>query len=213
MKYSVLSLTMALGGALMLSACGSSTPVGNTADAYNDSVASDNLMVSNMIVDDSGNMAMTAPDNASMPMDVSTMSAQQFANLVAASDAFEIQSAKLAESKATDAKLKDFAKLMIHDHDQSTAELKQAAKTIPGVTPDATLSAQQQADLSALKSASGRAFDTLYAQQQTLAHQQAIGLLQSYAASGGNATLKEWAGKVLPIVKGHLTKIRSIGGV
>lgn len=135
---------------------------------------------------------------------------QQFVDAVAASDMFEIQSAQLAQAKASSKAVKDFAAMMIDHHTKSSADLKQAAlgasPSVP-VTPRPT--ATQQADLDALRNAAGD-FDKRYAQQQVAAHEAAKGLLSDYSAVGAPGPLRDFASKTVTVVSGHLDQARKL---
>jgi len=136
--------------------------------------------------------------------------AQGFVDNAAASDQFEIESSKLAQTMAKDAAVKDFAAMMVKDHTKSSTELKAAAaKATPAVTVAPKLTSQQQSDLDALKSA-GANFDKLYAQKQVAAHTQALALLQGYAATGDAAPLKDFASKTAPVVSKHLDHAKKL---
>ncbi|MEO8176285.1 MAG: DUF4142 domain-containing protein [Sphingomicrobium sp.] len=134
-----------------------------------------------------------------------------FANAVAASDMFEIESAKLAADKATTPAIKAFAEQLVTDHQKSTAELKAAAaKATPPLTVISVLDAQQQALLDQLKGANGGDFERRFVDQQVNGHQQALALLQNYAAKGDSAPLKEFASNTATVVQGHLDHVNSI---
>lgn len=140
----------------------------------------------------------------------SSTTAQGFADTASASDMFEIESSKLAQTMAKDAAVKDFAAMMVKDHTQSTADLKAAAaKADPAVTPAGRMTAAQQADLAALKGATTN-FDALYAQKQVAAHSATLGVLQRYAESGDAAPLKAFAAKTAPVVSRHLDAARKL---
>ncbi|WP_159981734.1 MULTISPECIES: DUF4142 domain-containing protein [unclassified Novosphingobium] len=136
---------------------------------------------------------------------------QAFANIAAASDAFEIESSKLAITKATTAKIKAFANDMVEAHTKSTAQLKAVAGAAsPAITPDAALSAAQKATLDQLGAKSGTDFDRAYAAAQVSAHEEALDTLKGYAAGGEVASLKEFASKLIPTVAAHLNMAKSI---
>lgn len=185
--------------ALALVGCGApnqtnnSAMMDNAADPLATDMAMDNGVMDNAVAND----AMT----------VAPMTAQQFANTAAASDAYEIASSKLATEKAQAAELKSFAQQMVKDHTASTAKLKSAAGSIK---PDPTMNPEQQANIDALEAASGAAFDTAYRTQQLAAHQKALTALQGYAASGDNEALKTFASETAPIVQGHLTMLQGM---
>jgi len=155
------------------------------------------------------NVAADNGTNAAVAL--SPTSAQGFANTAAASDRFEIESSKLAEASASSAAVKKFATQMISAHTASTAKLKGTAEGLsPAVTPDDTLSAEQQATLDSLKELNGAAFDTAYAEAQVNAHRAALDALKNYAASGDNAQLKALASGMVPTVTAHLNLAKGL---
>jgi putative membrane protein len=146
--------------------------------------------------------------NAAAP---SPLTAQGFVNAAAASDKFEIESSKLAATSASSAAVKKFAAQMISAHTASTAKLKSTlAGMSPPITPDDTLSADQQAKLDSLKGLNGTAFDSAYASAQVEAHQKALDALNGYAASGDNPTLKTFATGLIPTVTAHLNMAKGL---
>lgn len=195
MKAALITMVsaFALAGCGAPDAANNSAMMDNAADPLATDMTMDNAMMDNGMAND---MAAAAP-----------MTAQEFANTAAASDAYEIASSKLASDKAQAAELKSFAQQMVKDHTASTAKLKSAAGSI---TPDATMNAEQRANIDALEAASGAAFDTAYRTQQLAAHQKALAALQGYAASGDNAALKSFASETAPVVQGHLTMLQGI---
>jgi putative membrane protein len=135
---------------------------------------------------------------------------QQFVDTVAASDLFEIQSSELAQNKATSKAVKDFAAMMIDHHTKSSADLKQAALAASPSLPVAPrLTAAQQADLDALRGATGD-FDKQYVQKQVAAHEAARSLLSDYSAVGAPGPLRDFASKTVTVVTGHLERARKL---
>lgn len=169
-------------------------------------------MVTNLPSGDTmgGNMdAMNGmADNA---MAAAPMTGQDFANTVAASDAYEIAAGKLAQQKATTEELKDFGEQMVEDHTDSTAKLKAAAgRASPAITPVAMMTDEQQANLRTLQSATGTAFDSAYKSQQVAAHEKALNALRAYAGSGDVAPLRDFAREAQSMVSQHYDKIRGM---
>lgn len=196
MKHKLMLVPLA---ALALSACGGT-------DAANNSMADTTVVnegETTMMANDADNMAM---GDAATPM-----TGQQFADTAAASDMFEIESSKLAQDKGTSDAVKEFAAMMVKDHTNSTAKLKDAAgKAEPAITPNPAMNAEQNANLEALRAASGAEFDTLYKQQQMMAHKKALAALQGYAANGDVPTLKTFASDTSKVVEGHLKHVSSM---
>lgn len=197
-----LLLTAAVLPALAaLGACGDRTATNNT-----DTVIADDGMANDTMLNDE---TIVGNDGVANDTDATALTAQSFANTMAASDTFEIESAKIAQAKATAPAWKAFASQMINDHTASTAKLKTAAASA-NVTPSPELTAAQKADLEALRAADGAAFDATYKSQQVAAHQQALDALQGYAASGEAASLKTFAGDTAKVVQGHLQKVQAM---
>jgi putative membrane protein len=67
------------------------------------------------------------------------------------------------------------------------------------------LDAEHKRKLDDLAKLSGREFDTAYDRAQMEAHREAVALFESYAQTGDNPDLKQWAAKTLPHLKAHLT--------
>ena len=142
---------------------------------------------------------------------VAPLGSADFANAIAGGGRFEIESAALAASKASSADVKALAATISADHKKAGQDLKAAASSsTPSFTPLESLNAKQKSDLDALKAATGAQFDQLYATQQIAAHQEAISVLNAYAAGGASPQLKGFAAKVLPTVQGHLDKLNAL---
>jgi putative membrane protein len=174
---------------LAVAACGQKNEAGNK----DVNIAADNTVATNAAAE------------------ASPLTSQGFANAAAASDNFEIESSKLAAASAQSAAIKSFAAKMVTAHTASTAKLKAAAASqSPAVTPDTTLSSDQQQKLDNLKGLHGADFDTAYAAAQVDAHQAALDALKGYAASGDNATLKDLAKGMIPTVTAHLNMAKTL---
>lgn len=176
---------------LALAGCGRSEKTNEAAPA--DTVATSN------------DMATAAPTPATIS------GSQSFANAAAASDAFEIETSKLALTNGASASVKAFARRMIEAHTGSTAKLKTAAASAtPAITPDPTLNADQQQKLDQLKTLNGKAFDEAYIAEQTAGHQQTLDVLKAYATTGDSAPLKSFATGLIPTVTAHLNMAKGL---
>lgn len=136
---------------------------------------------------------------------------QTFANAAASSDAFEIETSKLAATQAASAKIKTFAETMIKHHIESTAKLKTAAGAAsPAINPVVLLNPAQQQTLDGLKAKSGAEFDKAYAATQIDAHQQTLETLKAYLTSGDVPSLKAFATETIPVVTAHLNMAKGL---
>lgn len=138
-------------------------------------------------------------------------SGQQFANTAAASDTFEIETSRLAATKASSAEVKKFAEEMIAAHTESSKKLMAAAgMASPPITPATELSPAQQQMLDNLAAKSGADFDSAYVKAQVDGHQVTLDVLKGYAASGDVPPLKTFATEAVPVVTGHLDMAKKL---
>ncbi|WP_292142361.1 DUF4142 domain-containing protein, partial [Mesorhizobium sp.] len=72
------------------------------------------------------------------------------------------------------------------------------------------LGPKEQQMLGELKSASGKAFDQKYIKMQTDAHKEAVALFSTYAKSGDDPAMKEFAKKTLPTLKMHEKHVKEL---
>jgi putative membrane protein len=191
-----LTLLTPLALAAALAACGSRT--GATVTNTTDTTVTTTNDVAAAPAGDGGMMAATP-------------SAQQFADLAAKSDAFEIAAAKLAQANGASAAVKAFAAKMIAAHTDSTAKIKKAAAAAtPAITPNPSLTSDYDTRLADLGKLKGADFDKAYVAGQIDAHNQALSLLQLYGDKGDSPPLKAAANEIIPVVKDHLVMVRGL---
>lgn len=155
--------------------------------------------------------AFTAPAPAESPMAVAA-NPQDFVNMVASSDMYELRAAELAASRGKAQAVKDFAAMMKKDHTASSAALKDAAaKAQPALVIPTAMNPAHQAQLDELTAATAT-FDDVYARQQVAAHEQALALLRGYTGNGSADPLAAFASKTATVVEGHLGHARALPG-
>lgn len=190
-------LILASAAVLALTACGGG----------DDAATNDAGLDTNMAVETGDNMA-----DANMAAPAATASTgQEYADMAAAGDMYEIESAQLAMEKSQNSDLKEIAQMIITDHQKSTADLKNAASQAqPAITVAPALNPEQQANMDALRAASAADFDALWISQQIPAHEKTLALVQGYAASGDVEPLKQHASTVAGPVQKHLDELREL---
>lgn len=134
-----------------------------------------------------------------------------FAKTVMSSDQFEIQSSKMAESKAQSADIKSFAADMIKDHTKAESDLKAAVEK-SSMTPPAApeLAPKHAATLKQLEAASGKDFEMLYIDAQAQAHMEAVALFRNYAGSGDDKNVVAFAKTTLPTLEEHMMHVKEL---
>lgn len=130
-----------------------------------------------------------------------------FVTTVMAANAFEIQSSQLAEQKSGSADVKDVAKMIIADHTNAEKKLESLVDK-PAAAP--ALPPKQQKMLDQLNAASGKDFDTLYADIQAQAHMEAIALFRTYAGSGDDQNVVGFAKETLPKLETHASHVKML---
>jgi putative membrane protein len=155
-----------------------------------------------------------AGPSKSAPADTTPMTAElsaadkKFVEKAASGGMAEVQAAQLAQQKADDQKVKDFAQQMITDHTTANQQLTALAQK-KGVTVPADLDSKDQKELDKLGKLDGKKFDKAYMKTQVKAHQAMLTLLQKEAKGGKDADLKSFADQTIPTVQKHLDMAQS----
>lgn len=187
MALAALSFQACNGGAKSGSA-DSSAAVKDTADSAN--------KVKDTTTTGATGIAVTADD-------------AKFATGAANAGLAEVAVGQLASEKATNAKIKDFAKMMVTDHTKANDELAAIAKTKNISLPSAPDDEHQKmkADLAAK---SGADFDKAYVDAMVNGHKKVASMFEDAAKNCKDADLKAFAAKTLPTIKHHLAQIEAI---
>lgn len=140
--------------------------------------------------------------------------AQGFAREVALTDMYEVNAGRLALDKSKDARVREFAQMMIDDHTRSSQALQEAAITgnsTPGgnttgtgeYSMPANLDQERQSQLDILQRLDGADFDREYLNQQAAGHRKTLDLLKAYAATGDVDELRQFAQGAIPTIQKH----------
>ncbi|MBS7565936.1 DUF4142 domain-containing protein [Mucilaginibacter sp. Bleaf8] len=121
----------------------------------------------------------------------------------------EVELAKLAETKATNPKVKEFAAMMIKDHTKANTELMDLAKT-KNITLPTTVGADQQKVMDDLSKKSGAEFDKGYVDAMVTDHDKDVKLFEKASTDAKDAELKSFATKTLPVLKMHKENIDAL---
>ena len=129
----------------------------------------------------------------------------------ASANQFEIESSQLALQASQNAAVRNYANLLISDHTRLGQQVTAAAAAggVP-MPPPGLLPAQQSALAQLQAAGTGPNFDMAYRQAQIDAHNQAIGLMQNYSASGDVPALRSAAGSAIPMMQMHLQQAQML---
>lgn len=152
----------------------------------------------------------------SNPASTKTMTDPEIFAMLTAANQGEIDAGKMAETKATSASVKAFARQMVTDHGKMLADGEALAKKL-NVTPmpaaGDSINAANKAMASTLTSTpKGAAFDSAYVNGQVTGHQNTLDMVKRAEDQAQNADLKNMLKSAEPAVQKHLDQIKDIQG-
>jgi putative membrane protein len=152
--------------------------------------------------------AASGPSSSSgSDMSSAALSDEQIGAITEKANTAEIDQAKLAQSKATDERVRSFAAMMIAHHGQ--AKQKQASlKLTTEESPQSRQLAQEaSATLQTLQDKSGRDFDRAYIEAQVEAHKRVLETLnRELLPNAKNPQLKAYLQTIKPTIEQHLAQ-------
>jgi putative membrane protein len=164
-----------------------------------------------------GGGARTSPSGTTTPAPGSSTATQQslgepevtFMKKAATSDMTEIETSKVALTKATRPDIKQFAQHMVDDHTKLSAQMKQIAdaKGVQLPSRDPSVDAM----VSKLNGLSGAKFDQEYVKGQVAGHRDASKLFHAEATAVKDPSLKQAVAQATPIIDQHLQEAEQLG--
>jgi putative membrane protein len=120
-----------------------------------------------------------------------------------------VEMARLAEQRASSPSVREFARRMIADHEQTNRSLHGLAESDAAPAAD-EMDAEGRQVRDALGRLSGAQFDIEYLRQQVPAHQRMAQLFEYEIGSGSDAEVQRFAAAVLPRIFTHLAVARQL---
>jgi putative membrane protein len=128
----------------------------------------------------------------------------------ALSDMYEIEAARIALSRSQSADIHLIARTLMDDHRAMSNAVKDATLATDVVfVPPASLDERRQGLVDNLEAAAVDEFDEVFLDQQEAAHEEALNLHESYRDRGDVAGLRTVAMDAIPVIEGHLERIRA----
>lgn len=129
---------------------------------------------------------------------------------IAQANMAEIETGQLALDKSKDDRVRKFAQMMVDDHGTTLKEVQQLAQTKGVSLPDGP-GAKHKTKAMAMKALSGDTFDKQYMSHAGVGdHRSTLELLQKTQRNAKDSDLKALAGKMIPVVQGHLNEAEQI---
>lgn len=139
----------------------------------------------------------------------------QIAMIAVTADNVDIEAAKLAASKTSNAKVKEFANLMVRDHTSVNKKATDLAKKL-NITPeesDTSRSLKSDGDktLEKLRGMTGAAFDKAYIDNEVSYHEAVAKVVdETLIPNVKNADLKSLLESARPIFASHLNHAKEL---
>lgn len=144
------------------------------------------------------------------PMVQTTDDGSEFLTEAASGGMMQVELGKLALEKSQNAKVREFATMMVEQHTNANDELKQLAMSKNVSLPEVPLS-EHQDEINKLKEKSAADFDKAYVDMMVSDHKEDIDEFQDVAENNdADADIKTFANKILPTLKSHLQTIEQI---
>jgi len=133
----------------------------------------------------------------------------QIAAIVVTANQVDIDAGKVAETRATNADVKQFGQMMVTSHagvNQQATELVTRLKVTPENNPTSqSLKSGGEMNVAHLKTLSGAEFDKAYVDHEVAYHQQVLDAIDKTLIPGAaNSELKALLVKVRPAIAAHL---------
>ncbi|WP_174291589.1 DUF4142 domain-containing protein [Sphingomonas bacterium] len=141
------------------------------------------------------------------PAFAQVMTPAEYVMTAGASDLYEITASRTVLETTQNPQLRDFAQMMVADHNKSTADVKAAATRSHVRAAPPKLDPLQQELVAELRAENGAARDAAYIAQQKASHGQALNVQKAYAMEGTAPALKSAASAIVPVVEQHIAML------
>jgi putative membrane protein len=140
---------------------------------------------------------------------------QRFMKKAAEDNLADIKLGQLAQQKATDNSVKQFAQKIVNDHQTANQKLEAIASKNNVTLPD-KMNAKDQAFYDRLQNMSGKQFDNAYMNHMVRDHNRDVAKFKAESSKVQNPDLRAWVDQTLPALEQHDTMAKNtdqqIGG-
>ncbi|MBA3318081.1 MAG: DUF4142 domain-containing protein [Gemmatimonadales bacterium] len=124
---------------------------------------------------------------------------------------FEVGLGRVADSRAQDSGVKQFAERMISEHNSMNQQWAALAKTNRMATNVFDVGPSEQQTIDRLEDLDGTAFDQAYMAEMIRHHEQDLAAFQRMGSSASSTGVRQLANSGAPRIQEHLTLARQIG--
>ena len=133
--------------------------------------------------------------------------------MMSGANAAEIGAGQVAAEKAQNADVRQFATMMVQDHQRMQGQVDSLVSTMnlgSAPVPDSLTRHLEQVRTQLQGQAAGAEFDRAYMQSQVTDHQNTLNALRAAQPAAQNAQLRALIDAAIPAVEGHLERARTI---
>lgn len=161
----------------------------------------------------SGQQGQSAQSNSQKQMGQKSMDPNQRAmDFFNTLNQGEIQTAKTMQSKAQNAQVRDYAKMIQDDHQKAQDQLKDvASKANAQLGTNSHMEAEQKELDSRLQNATGKAADSDYLRAEARDHMRAIRRARALEKQVTDPGLKDYIATLIPELQKHQRQAHSLG--
>jgi putative membrane protein len=162
-----------------------------------------------------GSQPSSAPSQTDQQVTTNAQSAalnpddRSFLEQAAVGGKAEVELGQLAQEKAQNDQVKQFAQRMVTDHSQANSELMSLGDKMSLSLPT-SLDDQTQKEKERLSKLTGAKFDKEYMKLMVQDHEKDVSDFQKQSANAVNSNVKTFASKTLPTLQQHLDLAKSI---
>lgn len=134
-----------------------------------------------------------------------------FVTNLAEGNTYEIEAARIAETRSNNADVKALASMIEEDHTAAGEKLRSTASTAaPDVTMPTMLDQRRQGMIDNLNAAAPDDFDKVYLDQQVAAHNETLTLLNGFADNSDAPALATLAREMIPTITKHRDRAQTL---
>jgi putative membrane protein len=147
------------------------------------------------------------------PAGATALGDADIANVIHEVNAGEIAAGKIAQTKASNAEVKAYAREMVQAHtalDKQDVKISGQTAATNAAIRDSVVNANKTVSSQLQSASSGAEFDKSYIDAQVQGHQNALSFLQAAQSQAQNADLKKMIDAAIPDVQKHLERARAL---
>lgn len=133
----------------------------------------------------------------------------EFMTKTASVNMLEIEAGQLAQERAQMQEVKDYAQMIVTDHQNATQQLQQLAQQKNITLPD-SMSQDHMDQMQNLRDATGQEFDQQYMDLMVSSHENAVSMFEDASNNIQDQEVQSFASSTLPALRQHLDRAREI---